>query len=194
MGLDRGGSPNRAHGGEPNGAEALTLRAVAIWECERDRLASAGEHSIGRDGAGRGAVWWVPRDAPHRTPSAQPSTLTWCFFSGSSSLRSFSTTGTTNASVLPEPVHASTATSLFPANSGMVASCTGVARLKPWAARTRRVSSLSPGNSANLVPDIPRFRARGGDHWPRCGGSKYTTHTSSVEEECSGCRRPFGKV
>jgi hypothetical protein len=40
-----------------------------------------------------------------------PSGCTWCFFSFSSRRLSFSTTGMTKASVLPEPVHASTATS-----------------------------------------------------------------------------------
>lgn len=49
---------------------------------------------------------------------------TWCFLSDSSRRRSFSITGMTKASVLPEPVCASTATSLLPAKSGIVASCT----------------------------------------------------------------------
>lgn len=57
--------------------------------------------------------------------------LTWCFSRGSSSLRSLSATGITKANVLPDPVHASTATSLFPENAGMTASWTGVGVLKP---------------------------------------------------------------
>jgi hypothetical protein len=48
----------------------------------------------------------------------------------------------TNASVLPDPVAASTATSLCPQNSGSVASCTGVAVAKPRASSTASVRLL----------------------------------------------------
>mmetsp|Transcript_34355 Transcript_34355/g.86881 ORF Transcript_34355/g.86881 Transcript_34355/m.86881 type:complete len:236 (-) Transcript_34355:113-820(-) len=47
---------------------------------------------------------------------------TWCLRRGSSSCLSFSTMGITKARVLPEPVHASTATSLCPQNRGITAS------------------------------------------------------------------------
>lgn len=62
--------------------------------------------------------------------------------------------GTTNARVLPEPVHASTATSLFPANNGMVASCTGVAFLKPCASSTSLVACESSVKALNGFPAI----------------------------------------
>eukprot|EP00955_Chlamydomonas_euryale_P085634 364125-Chlamydomonas_euryale.AAC.6 len=56
----------------------------------------------------------TPPAAPHlstlRTPRP-PQLHTWCFLRGASSRRSRSTTGMINASVLPDPVHASTATS-----------------------------------------------------------------------------------
>ena len=67
--------------------------------------------------------------------------------SGSSSLRSFSTTGITKARVFPEPVQASTATSLCPQNSGIVASCTGVAMMKPSSVSTASVAGDTPASS-----------------------------------------------
>jgi hypothetical protein len=73
---------------------------------------------------------------------------TWCCFSFSSRRRSFSTMGMMNARVLPEPVQASTATSLLPENSGMTASCTGVAWVKDW---DRSTSSVSDDSSLNSV-------------------------------------------
>lgn len=51
----------------------------------------------------------------------------WLCFSGGFNRRRRSTTGSTNARVFPLPVQASTATSLLPQNSGMVASCGSLA-------------------------------------------------------------------
>lgn len=48
---------------------------------------------------------------------------TWWRLSGTDRRRRRSTTGSTKASVLPEPVAASTDTSLCPQKSGMTASC-----------------------------------------------------------------------
>lgn len=56
---------------------------------------------------------------------------TWCFLIGASSRNSLSITGIKNASVLPDPVTASTTTSLCAMNRGMVDACTGVMRSKP---------------------------------------------------------------
>ena len=73
-------------------------------------------------------------------PAGMKGGCTWCVFRGSSSRRIFSMRGMMKARVLPDPVQASTATSLLPANKGMVASCTGVVRSKPNDATTCRVS------------------------------------------------------
>ena len=56
-----------------------------------------------------------------------------------------STNGSTNASVLPLPVHASTETSLLPARRPIAAACTGVARWNPCDASTSSDSGLSAG-------------------------------------------------
>jgi hypothetical protein len=56
---------------------------------------------------------------------------TWFFFACSGALNNLSTTGIRNASVFPLPVTASTTTSLFPMNSGIVDACTGVIFSKP---------------------------------------------------------------
>lgn len=74
---------------------------------------------------------------------------TSCFFSGASAcaLRNISTSGRRNASVLPLPVHASTATSLLVHSKGMTAAWTGVARAKPRSRSTVREVSHSGGTS-----------------------------------------------
>ena len=51
------------------------------------------------------------------------------------------------ASVLPEPVQASTATSLLEQSIGTTAACTGVARSKPQAASAASVEAQSCGFS-----------------------------------------------
>lgn len=63
----------------------------------------------------------------------------WCFLIGSSRRRSFSTTGIRNDRVFPLPVTASTTTSLWPINRGMVDACTGVIRVKPIEETASRV-------------------------------------------------------
>ena len=54
----------------------------------------------------------------------------------------------THASVLPDPVTASTTTSLLPRNSGMVLLCTGVGLEKPMAAMASSNQADSDGVSA----------------------------------------------
>lgn len=74
--------------------------------------------------------------------------------------RRISTTGTTKASVLPEPVAASTATSLCESSSGMAAACTGVHRRNPPPFRAFTTSGDSAGDSSeNLCSVSARFRA-----------------------------------
>lgn len=58
---------------------------------------------------------------------------------GSDLRDSFSRIGMTNASVLPDPVTASTTTSLFCIKSGITLDCTGAIDAKPM---TERVSRL----------------------------------------------------
>ena len=74
---------------------------------------------------------------------------TWCLRSGSSRRWSSSTSGIRKASVLPEPVHACTATSWWRSSRGMVASCTGVAVWKPCASSASSVATLSGGSEAS---------------------------------------------
>lgn len=62
--------------------------------------------------------------------------------------RKISTSGSKKARVLPEPVAASTATSLCEQRRGMVAACTGVAKLKPKDCSTSRVDSDREGRSS----------------------------------------------
>mmetsp|Transcript_95748 Transcript_95748/g.239912 ORF Transcript_95748/g.239912 Transcript_95748/m.239912 type:complete len:225 (+) Transcript_95748:1400-2074(+) len=54
---------------------------------------------------------------------------------------SISTTGMRKANVLPDPVQASTATSLFFSSNGMAIACTGVIRLKPASSMNCRVAA-----------------------------------------------------
>jgi hypothetical protein len=76
---------------------------------------------------------------------------TWCFLRGSSERLSFSIRGIRNARVFPDPVQASTETSLLPQNNGMAASWTGVARSKPKDSKTASVSGEICGISLNLL-------------------------------------------
>lgn len=59
--------------------------------------------------------------------------------------RRISTSGTTKARVFPEPVAASTATSLKLHSKGMVAAWTGVQKSKPERVRASRIGSESGG-------------------------------------------------
>ena len=83
---------------------------------------------------------------------------TWWGLGGEGRRRSISTTGTTKARVFPEPVAASTATSLCDSSSGMVAACTGVHRRKPPRFRASTTSGEMAGDSSeNLCSVSARF-------------------------------------
>mmetsp|Transcript_10346 Transcript_10346/g.25429 ORF Transcript_10346/g.25429 Transcript_10346/m.25429 type:complete len:382 (-) Transcript_10346:18-1163(-) len=73
---------------------------------------------------------------------------TWCIRNEVSDRARISIMGSTKARVLPEPVHASHATSLFPAKRPIAAACTGVARSNPCAASTASDAARSGGVSA----------------------------------------------
>jgi len=74
--------------------------------------------------------------------------------------RRISTTGTMKARVFPEPVAASTATSLCDSRCGMAAACTGVHRWKPPRSRASTTSGDSAGDSSeNLRSVNAPFRA-----------------------------------
>jgi hypothetical protein len=77
---------------------------------------------------------------------AGSSEVTWWGLGGEGRRRSISTTGTTKARVFPEPVAASTATSLCDSSSGMVAACTGVHRRKPPRFRASTTSGDRAGD------------------------------------------------
>ena len=87
--------------------------------------------------------------------------------SGASRRRRRSTTGSTKASVFPLPVQASTATSLLPQNSGMVASCKAEARV---VRRTGRVQAEGTPGLRGRCMHIPcLFHLDGsGLHEARC--------------------------
>lgn len=70
---------------------------------------------------------------------------TWLDLGGEGHRRRISTKGTTKARVFPEPVAASTATSLWPQRRGMVAAWTGVQKRKPPRVRVSRTGSESEG-------------------------------------------------
>ena len=96
---------------------------------------------------------------------------TWCFFMGASSLRRRSTTGMrnlapisilefhgrisncTDARVFPDPVTASTTTSLFPMNNGIVLAWTGVVLVNPMEFMASRIHSDRGGVSASQLRD-----------------------------------------
>ncbi len=77
------------------------------------------------------------------------------FFRSLDSLRmSFSSTGRTNARVLPDPVTASTTTSLFCMNSGMVDACTGVILVWPIDCTTSKLETnqlILPGDGSEIL-------------------------------------------
>mmetsp|Transcript_1741 Transcript_1741/g.3565 ORF Transcript_1741/g.3565 Transcript_1741/m.3565 type:complete len:277 (+) Transcript_1741:1179-2009(+) len=72
---------------------------------------------------------------------------TWCFLSASARLAMSSYSGTKKASVLPDPVHACTATSWWRSRRGIAAACTGVAVAKPIECSARSVGGFSGGCS-----------------------------------------------
>ena len=96
---------------------------------------------------------------------------TWCFFIGASSLRRRSTTGMrnlasisilelhdrisncTDARVFPDPVTASTTTSLFPMNNGIVLAWTGVVLVNPMEFMASSIHSDRGGVSASQLRD-----------------------------------------
>jgi len=78
---------------------------------------------------------------------------TWCFFNGASSRSNLSTTGIRYAKVFPLPVTASTTTSRFRINSGMVEACTGVIRVYPMSATAPRIHSANEGVNASQARD-----------------------------------------
>lgn len=82
---------------------------------------------------------------------------TWCFFMGSSSRKSFSTTGIKNDRVFPLPVTASTTTSLCAMNRGIAEAWTGVMRVKPIDETASSTHSdrggLTPSQALADVPD-----------------------------------------
>ena len=73
---------------------------------------------------------------------------TSCLFIVFTLRHKISTMGSTNARVLPLPVHASTATSLCEHSRGIVAACTGVARTNPSASSVASERASSAGVSA----------------------------------------------
>lgn len=74
---------------------------------------------------------------------------TWWCSSGSARAIRISTIGIRNERVLPEPVHACTATSLLVMKSGIVADCTGVMRTKPSARTAASTGALSAGRASS---------------------------------------------
>lgn len=78
--------------------------------------------------------------------------------------RRISTTGTMKARVFPEPVAASTATSLCDSRCGMVAACTGVQRRKPPRCSASTTSADSAGDISENFRSVsaPRAAAGGG--------------------------------
>lgn len=74
---------------------------------------------------------------------------TLCFLMGVSNRSNFSTMGIKKAMVFPLPVTASTTTSLWPMNSGIVDAWTGVMRLKPMDATASMIHSASGGVRAS---------------------------------------------
>ena len=98
-------------------------------------------------------------------------------FRGSPSRRSISTMGTTNARVLPEPVLASTATSLLFRNSGMVTSCRHESLSVTESNKTpslgqSRCSLSQTSGSQSQAPHLHRrglHKAMGGEHVERLG-------------------------
>lgn len=124
------------------------------------------------------------RSADCRQPVPAVWAPTWCFFSGCSSRRRRSTEGSTNASVLPLPVHASTATSLFPQNRGMVASCGAGAP-----------SSISRSAPAGTPP--AGEPARNPPHLHRCGRLEalllqHSQHLRAQPQACPAARHWAG--
>ena len=73
---------------------------------------------------------------------------TWWGLGAEEARRRISTRGTTKAKVFPEPVAASTATSLKLQSKGMVAAWTGVQKWKPDWVRASRTGSDSGGLSS----------------------------------------------
>ena len=65
--------------------------------------------------------------------------------SGVSLRASISNMGIRNETVFPDPVHASTHTSLLLKNNGMVVACTGVMCVKPMACTAAKLASDSAG-------------------------------------------------
>lgn len=100
---------------------------------------------------------WAQSAADGRLGSCFPALIyrvqarTWYLVSGGETRRRTSTAGSTKARVLPEPVTASTATSLLEHSKGMVAACTGVGVTKPCASRSPRDSAHRRGTSPAKV-------------------------------------------
>lgn len=100
----------------------------------------------------------VPR-CLHRTTNLVGEMMmapTWCFLSGSSRRKSFSTTGIKKDKVFPLPVTASTTTSLCAMNKGIAEAWTGVMRVKPIEATASSTHSDRAGvTPSHALAEVP---------------------------------------
>ena len=120
--------------------------AVGRFSISSARWGSSSAEGAWKAMRSRRTLWiWVASSRVGDTTMA----AMWCFLVGSSLRRILETTGSRKLRVFPEPVTASTTTSLFVMKTGRTAACTGVMRANRLDCRYERIHSASGGVRAS---------------------------------------------